>query len=62
MEGGVFDTRAASFGVGATAATIIDHVGVRLHVESEAACMAYVPASFAASLQHFWEEVLPLLA
>ena len=61
MEGGVFDSRAASFGVGATAATIIDHVGVRLHVESEDACVAYVPASFAASFQHFWEEALPLL-
>lgn len=61
MEGGVFDSRAASFGVGATAATIIDHVGVRIHVESEAACMAYVPASYAASLLHFWEKALPLL-
>lgn len=61
MEGGVFDSRAASFGNGATAATIIDHVGVRLQVESEDACIAFVPASFAASLQHFWEEVLPLL-
>lgn len=61
MEGGVFDAGAASFGVGATAATIIDHVNVRLHVESDAACVAYVPASYAASLQHFWEETLPLL-
>jgi len=61
MEGGVFDSRAAAFGPGATAATIIDHVGVRLHVESEQACVAYVPASFAASLQHFWAEALPLI-
>ena len=62
MEGGVFDSRAASFGTGATAATIIDHVGVRLHVESNAACTDYVPSSYAMSLQHFWEEALPLLA
>jgi len=61
MEGGVFDAASTSFGAGATAATIIDHVGVRLHVESDAACVAYVPSSYAASLQHFWEEALPLI-
>lgn len=62
MEGGVFDAEAASFGPGAAAATIIDHVGVRLHVTSEAACMVYVPSSYAASMLHFWKEALPLLA
>ncbi|MFM9937626.1 MAG: hypothetical protein ACKVOL_15680 [Novosphingobium sp.] len=61
MEGGVFDAEAAHFGPGATAATIIDHVNVRLHVESEAACVAYVPSSYAVSLQHFWEAALPLI-
>lgn len=61
LEGGVFDAQSFAFGPGATAATIIDHVNVRLHVESEAACMAYVPASYAAALHHFWEEALPLL-
>jgi sarcosine oxidase gamma subunit len=61
MEGGVFDAEAASFGPGATAATIIDHVNVRLHVENNAACIAYVSASYAAALLHFWEEALPLL-
>ena len=61
MEGGVFNAEAASFGAGATAATIIDHVNVRLHVESDAACVAYVPASYAASLTHFWEAALPLI-
>ncbi|MEI6641639.1 MAG: sarcosine oxidase subunit gamma family protein [Novosphingobium sp.] len=61
LEGGVFDTSAAVFPVGATAATVIDHVGVRLWVESEDACIAYVPSSFAQSLHHFWEEALPLI-
>lgn len=61
MEGGVFDTSAAAFPVGAIAATVIDHVGVRLHVESEDACIAYVPSSYAQSLHHFWDEALPLL-
>lgn len=61
LEGGVFDTSAAAFAVGATAATVIDHVGVRLHVESEDACIAYVPSSYAQSLHHFWDEALPLL-
>jgi len=61
LEGGAFDTSAAAFPVGATAATVIDHVGVRLHAESEDACIAYVPASYAEGLHHFWEEALPLL-
>lgn len=61
LEGGFFDTSAAAFPVGATAATVIDHVGVRLWAESEDACIAYVPASYAESLHHFWEEALPLL-
>ncbi|MBX9665678.1 sarcosine oxidase subunit gamma family protein [Novosphingobium sp.] len=61
LEGGVFDTSAAAFPVGATAATVIDHVGVRLFAESEDACIAYVPSSYAQSLHHFWDEALPLL-
>lgn len=61
LEGGVFDTSIAAFPVGATAATLIDHVGVRLHVESDDACIAYVPSSYAQSLHHFWDEVVPLL-
>ena len=61
MEGGVFDTSAAAFPVGATAATVIDHVGVRLYAESDEACIAYVPSSFAESLHHFWDGALPLL-
>ncbi|MBX9884185.1 MAG: hypothetical protein K2X68_04350 [Novosphingobium sp.] len=61
MEGGVFDTGAAAFPVGATAATVIDHVGVRLWAQSEDACLAYVPSSYAQGLHHFWEEALPLL-
>jgi len=61
LEGGVFDTSAAAFPVGATAATVIDHVGVRLFAESDDACIAYVPSSYAESLHHFWQEALPLL-
>lgn len=61
LEGGVFDTSAAALPVGATAATVIDHVGVRLHVESDDACIAYVPSSYAQSLHHFWDEALPLI-
>lgn len=61
LEGGVFDTGTAAFPVGATAATVIDHVGVRLHAQSDEACIAYVPSSYAESLHHFWEEALPLL-
>lgn len=61
LEGGVFDTSAAAFPAGSTAATVIDHVGVRLHAESEDACIAYVPSSYAEGLHHFWEQTLPLL-
>ncbi len=55
MEGGVFNVESASFAPGCSAATIIDHVAVRLHVVSEDACDAYVPLSFSAGLMHFWE-------
>jgi heterotetrameric sarcosine oxidase gamma subunit len=55
MERGVFDAESPSFAVGCSAATIIDHVAVRLHVVNEASCDAYVPFSFSAGLVHFWE-------
>ncbi|KPF88959.1 hypothetical protein IP83_04365 [Novosphingobium sp. AAP93] len=61
LEGGFFDTSPVAFPAGATAATVIDHVGVRLWAESDEACIAYVPASYALSLHHFWDEALPLL-
>lgn len=61
LEGGVFDTSPAAFPVGATAATVIDHVGVRLWAESADACIVYVPASFAQGMHHFWDDALPLL-
>lgn len=61
MEGGFFDAESPAFAAGCSAATVIDHVGVRLHVESADGCLAYVPASFAAALVHFWEEALPLI-
>jgi heterotetrameric sarcosine oxidase gamma subunit len=61
MEGGLFDAESAAFAPGCAAATIIDHVAVRLWIESEEACMAYVPASYAAGLVHFWEQALPTL-
>lgn len=58
MEGGVFDAEVPDFAPGCSAATIIDHVAVRLWVESEEACIVYVPASYAAGLTHFWERAL----
>jgi heterotetrameric sarcosine oxidase gamma subunit len=55
MEGGVFDAENPAFAPGCSAATIIDHIAVRLHVVGDDACDAYVPASFSAGLLHFWE-------
>ncbi|MFO1239385.1 MAG: hypothetical protein U1E64_03445 [Sphingomonadaceae bacterium] len=54
MEGGVFDAEDPAFGPGSSAATIIDHVNVRLHVTGEAQCTAYVPSSYAHDLIEFW--------
>jgi heterotetrameric sarcosine oxidase gamma subunit len=56
MEGGVFDAENPAFAPGCSAATIIDHVGVRLHVVSEDTCDAYVPLSFSSGLIHFWTQ------
>ena len=55
MEWGVFDAESPAFAPGCSAATIIDHVNVRLLVESESACLAYVPASYSTGLIHLWE-------
>jgi heterotetrameric sarcosine oxidase gamma subunit len=55
MEGGVFDAENPAFAPGCSAATIIDHVAVRLHVVSDDVCDAYVQASYSAGLVHFWE-------
>lgn len=55
MEGGVFDAENPDFAAGCSAATIIDHVAVRLHVISEDSCIAYVPLSFSTGLLHFWQ-------
>ena len=57
MEGGVFDAEAPAFAPGCSAATLVDHVNLRLHVMSDDACEVYVPASFSAGLVHFWEKV-----
>lgn len=58
MEGGVFDAESPAFAAGCSAATVIDHVAVRLHVVSEDACDAYVPLSFSRGLMKFWEVAL----
>jgi heterotetrameric sarcosine oxidase gamma subunit len=58
MEGGVFDAENPAFAPTCSAATIIDHVAVRLHVVSEEVCDAYVPASFSAGLAHFWQDAM----
>ena len=55
MEGGVFDAEAPDFAPGCSAATLVDQVNLRLHVESADACIAYVPLSYAAEMIHFWE-------
>lgn len=55
MEGGVFDSEAPEFAPGCSAATIIDHVNVRLHVVTGDICDAYVPSSYSAGLMHFWQ-------
>ena len=55
MEGGAFDAEASNFAPGCSAATIIDHVNVRLHVVSDDRCDAYVPSSYSAGLAHFWQ-------
>lgn len=54
MEGGVFDAESPDFTAGSSAATVIDHVNVRLLVESDDACLAYVPLSYAHDMIHFW--------
>jgi len=62
MEGGVFDAEDPAFSAGCSAATIIDHVNVRLHVISDDACDAYVPLSFSQGLLHFWKQAAESLA
>jgi heterotetrameric sarcosine oxidase gamma subunit len=60
MEGGVFDAESPAFAPGCSAATVIDHVAVRLHVVSEDTCDAYVPLSCSQGLIHFWEQAAAL--
>ena len=61
MESGVFNAEDPAFAAGCSAATLIDHVNVRLHVVDETTCDAFVPLSYSADLIHFWEEVAPTL-
>ena len=62
MEGGMFDAENPDFAPGCSAATVIDHVAVRLHVVGDDACDVYVPLSFSAGLLHFWEVAAGSLA
>lgn len=62
MEGGVFDAENPAFAPGYSAATIIEHVNVRLNVVSEDSCDAYVPLSFSKALLHFWSEAAATLS
>jgi heterotetrameric sarcosine oxidase gamma subunit len=55
MEGGVFDAESAAFTTGCSSTTLIDHVNVRLLVEGEDSCLAYVPLSYAHDMKHFWQ-------
>lgn len=61
MEGGVFDAENPAFAEGFSAATIIDHVNVRLHVISDDVCIAYIPLSFSQGLLHFWKQAAETL-
>ena len=61
MESGMFDAESPAFAPGCSAATMIDHVGVRLHVISADVCIAYVPASYSRDLLHFWQEAATTL-
>lgn len=55
MEGSLFDAESAQFTTDCVATALIEHVTVTLRVENESACLAYVPASHAADLLHFWQ-------
>jgi heterotetrameric sarcosine oxidase gamma subunit len=55
MESSVFDAESPAFAPGCSAATVIDQVNLRLYVESDNACIAYVPLSYAADVIHFWD-------
>ncbi|WP_292969037.1 hypothetical protein [Novosphingobium sp.] len=55
MEGSLFDAESADFAADCVATVLIDHVTVTLRVESEASCLAYVPASLADDLLRFWQ-------
>jgi heterotetrameric sarcosine oxidase gamma subunit len=57
MEGGVFDAENPAFATGDSAATIINHVAVRLHVVAENICHAYVPLSYGEAMIEYWKEV-----
>ena len=62
MEGSVFDAESPSLAAGCSAATIIDHVNVRLHVVDDDICDAYVPLSYSEALIHFWKTAALSLA
>jgi sarcosine oxidase gamma subunit len=62
MEGSVFDAESKDFAAGCSAATLIDHVNVRLLAESDDACLAYVPLSYAHDMIHFWTAAAKVLA
>ena len=55
MEGGVFDAENPNFASGCSAATIIDHVNVRLHVVDDKICHSYDPLSYSEAMIHFWK-------
>lgn len=61
MEGGVFDAENPAFAPGCSAATVIDHVAVRLHVVDEITSDAYIPLSFSQAMLHFWKEAAQTL-
>lgn len=61
MEGGVFDAENPAFTSNCSAATIIDHVNIRLHVVSDDICDAYVPLSYGNAMLDFWQQAISTL-
>lgn len=62
MANAVFDAEDPVFAEGCVAATIIDHVAVRMHVIDAETCEVFVPASFATGLVHSWSEAARTMA
>jgi heterotetrameric sarcosine oxidase gamma subunit len=57
MESGVFNAESPDFCTGCSAATIINHVPVRLHVVADEICDVFIPRSYSTAMIAFWGDV-----